>query len=713
MASDHQIAPFSLRPQPAQAGSCPRGHGALRVGRVRIAGWRSLLEGDCPACGHSYLQDLPAGHGLVYPATLDRDTGEVFDPEAAAWFSAALRRYWEEPDVAPVRLRVDRRTATDDAVLLNCLDVVYGHALLKLLNATRHRDEGCIVLVPAALEPLMPDWVSEAWVAEVGFGRLRRSLPDLERAVEGELARLPRCRLSPAFPHPHPSTYDLDDYVGAVRARAARAAPNVVLVLRDDRTWGRSKRLQASNVDHFARRLLKSHPDAAITAIGVAAGGGLPARVEDLRTPRPSADDERRWLEVLAGADLAVGVHGSNLLVPSAMARATIELLPRERYGNLLQATLVREHDPLEALANHRILYGDKSLSDVSGRRVAEVAATLLSERDRFDALMLGPLSGRDGGGAQRLPGVPDDPDLRPPPLIRHAPAARALAARAQDAPLVIRTVAERFRAQLRARTIDVPVVLDDWRGLRFELVDRGEVVAFLQHGGHFERAEMELLTAALRRGDVALDVGANIGHFAAGFARAVGPDGEVHAFEPFTSNFVRLERTAQLNDLRTLRGHRLIVADQPGTAELIDYGAGYGSWASTVPRTIELASGVVAPVARHTVASTTLDAFCAEHRLDRIAALKIDVEGGEMAVLDGARGLLDAGAVEVVLVEVSDNTLPDGVTSAQLVDRLEQAGLQPCVLRRGRLVPFRPAGPVAFTNVVAATPAAMTRLSR
>jgi FkbM family methyltransferase len=713
MASVHEITPFPLRPLPREAGSCPRGHGPLRVSRVRITGWRSLLDGDCPVCGHAYLQDLPAGHGLVYPATLDRQTGDVIDPGAVAWFSEPLRSYWEQPDIAPVPLRVDRRTATDDAVLLNCLDVIYGHALLKLLNATRHRDQGCIVLVPAALEPLVPDWVAEAWIAEVGFGRLRRSLPDLERGVDRELARLPRCRLSPAFPHPHPSTYDLDDFVGGVRARAARDAPNVVLVLRDDRTWGRSKRAQATNVERFLRRLLVGHPGAAISAIGVGAAGGLPAQVEDVRTLRPSAEDERSWLECLAGADVAVGVHGSNLLLPSGMARATIELLPRERYGNLLQATLVREQDPLAALANHRVLYGDKALSDVSGRRVAEVAATLLAERARFEALMLGPLSGRDGGGAERLPAVPDDPDLKRPLLVRYAPAARALATRAQGAPVVIHTAVDRFRAQQRARKITVPVVLHDRRGLRFELVDHGEVVSFLQHGGHFERAEMELLSASLRPGDVALDIGANIGHFAAGFARAVGPQGEVHAFEPFAANFARLERTRALNDLEALRTHQLIVADQPGTAELTDYGAGYGSWASTVPRTIELATGVVAPVARHTVASTTLDAFCAECGLDRIAAVKIDVEGGEMAVLEGAHGLLDAGAIEVVLVEVSDNTLPDGVTSAQLVDRLEQAGLQPCVLRRGRLVPFRPSGHVAFANVVAATPGAMTRLAR
>jgi hypothetical protein len=61
---------------------------------VRITGW--LVAGRrLPVCGHSYLQDLPAGHGLVYPTTLDRQTGDVIDPGTVAGFSDPLRSYWE------------------------------------------------------------------------------------------------------------------------------------------------------------------------------------------------------------------------------------------------------------------------------------------------------------------------------------------------------------------------------------------------------------------------------------------------------------------------------------------------------------------------------------------------------------------------------------------------------------------------------------------
>ncbi|MGZ8693864.1 MAG: hypothetical protein ACXWYS_00300, partial [Gaiellaceae bacterium] len=176
-----QAAPFPLRPAPEQAGTCPRCDLPLAVDRLRFPGWRSLLDGTCAGCGHRYLQDLPAGHGLVYPSTLDLTTGETFDPSGATWFSSWLRGAWEEPDGGPVELESAVRAHHDSVVLLNCLDPIYGHALLKLLNVQRElaSEPGCIVLVPAALTALVPDGVAEAWIVREPVSRLRGWLVDL------------------------------------------------------------------------------------------------------------------------------------------------------------------------------------------------------------------------------------------------------------------------------------------------------------------------------------------------------------------------------------------------------------------------------------------------------------------------------------------------------------------------------------------------------
>ncbi len=84
-----------------------------------------------------------------------------------------------------------------------------------------------------------------------------------------------------------------------------------------------------------------------------------------------------------------------------------------------------------------------------------------------------------------------------------------------------------------------------DLRGMRFELLDRNEIEQFVVHGGHFERREIDFLCAFAEPNEVVFDVGANIGAFSAPLARAVSPEGSVHAFEPVAVSRARLEPDA------------------------------------------------------------------------------------------------------------------------------------------------------------------------
>ncbi len=206
--------------------------------------------------------------------------------------------------------------------------------------------------------------------------------------------------LSPAFPHPHPATYRLPDFLPDLRPERV-GKPSVVLSLRDDRRWGRTGRSQRQNVHDLCSHLRRRFPEAAFTAIGIGGEAPLPDEVRDQRSRAPTGHDEKTWLSLAAGADLAVGVHGSNLLLPSGLASSCVELVPRGRYGNVLQATLLDDDDPLETLWRHRFVYGNGSLSDVAGKRVGAIAAELLAGDDRFHDVMLGPLAGRGGN----LPG--------------------------------------------------------------------------------------------------------------------------------------------------------------------------------------------------------------------------------------------------------------------------------------------------------------------
>ena len=392
---------LSLKPAPSTAGSCPRDGTPLEVARIHLPGWRIAIEGRCPSCGHRYVQDAPSGHGAMYPATLDLDTGELLNPAGADWFSRPLRDTWEYPDLKPVGFTVDRGGEEREAgLLLNCLDPIYGHALLKLLSAPRVIDSAgaatSVVLVPRSLAHLVPPGAGELWVVDEPVRRLGGWLEQLEERLTREIARFESMDLFSAPVQPHPSTFDIERLVGSVEPERA-GAPAIALSLRDDRLWGTDRGDEAVRVTELAGRLAEAYPDVAIAVVSPGTPGGLPAAVHDLRDPRPGLEEEMRWLAVLRGADLAIGVHGSNMLLPSALARATLELIPAARWGNILQASLVRETDPLEALYNHRFVYGDDQLADIAAGELAQLAVEVIDGAARF-------VAHTRGGSVPRVP---------------------------------------------------------------------------------------------------------------------------------------------------------------------------------------------------------------------------------------------------------------------------------------------------------------------
>lgn len=68
-------------------------------------------------------------------------------------------------------------------------------------------------------------------------------------------------------------------------------------------------------------------------------------------------DHERRCGERYASSHIVVGVHGSNMLLPTAHAGGLVELIGPERWGNFRQDVLFRETgDRREMFFRYRFL---------------------------------------------------------------------------------------------------------------------------------------------------------------------------------------------------------------------------------------------------------------------------------------------------------------------------------------------------------------------
>jgi FkbM family methyltransferase len=163
--------------------------------------------------------------------------------------------------------------------------------------------------------------------------------------------------------------------------------------------------------------------------------------------------------------------------------------------------------------------------------------------------------------------------------------------------------------------------------------------------GGSFEPAETAVLQYLLRDAPVFIDVGANVGYFVC-LARQTGC--HVVAVEPSADNLRLLYANLVANGWDDVEVFPLGVGSASGIVTL--YGGGTAAslltrWAGT------------SPVVRQTIAMSTLDTVVGDRFGSQALVIKVDVEGSECAVLEGAMRLVErsprpAWVVEVCLTE-------------------------------------------------------------
>ena len=148
------------------------------------------------------------------------------------------------------------------------------------------------------------------------------------------------------------------------------------------------------------------------------------------------------------------------------------------------------------------------------------------------------------------------------------------------------------------------------------------------------ERRERIFFRRHLRAGMTVVDMGANVGYYTVQFSKLVGASGSVYAFEPdpLCRDILR-HRVGSLAS-RNVRIEDAALGEAEGEATL------YCSNRDRAEnRTYPFEAGV--PVETETVRVSTLDAYCDTHAVGPIDAIKIDVEGAEVSVLRGMRGIM------------------------------------------------------------------------
>jgi FkbM family methyltransferase len=220
------------------------------------------------------------------------------------------------------------------------------------------------------------------------------------------------------------------------------------------------------------------------------------------------------------------------------------------------------------------------------------------------------------------------------------------------------------------------------WDGAEFR-VDLRDRIQRQMWCGCYETHVMRALRGMLRTGDVFLDLGAHIGYHSYFAAGLVGPSGRVFALEADPENYLRLKKNLEAFPYAyaeecAIWSHegKLIFARSESIQE-----SGWGALAS-VHNTPEREQIEVDGV--------SLDAWSERIGLKAVRAAKMDVEGSEFAVLQGARRVLQHMR-PMLLLEMNESLLLQAGASAVLVEQLLRThGYKLHVLSDGSIQPWK-----------------------
>ena len=227
------------------------------------------------------------------------------------------------------------------------------------------------------------------------------------------------------------------------------------------------------------------------------------------------------------------------------------------------------------------------------------------------------------------------------------------------------------------------------------DLPNENTILSYIGAGRFYEPDVAEVFLRVLREGDVVVDVGGNAGFFTMLGAALVGSSGQMLSFEPDPVNCARLRRNVALNAFG-----QVTVLENPATSRVgrveffinSDDSGGNALWDPAL-----YPGNVRSQVARQvlSMAGTTIDAELAQRDIGAVKLLKIDTEGADHTVLQGARRLLAEHRATFVVCELHEFGLAQmGSSQDALRGFMAEFGYESFVLYyNGRLPHLVPRG--------------------
>jgi hypothetical protein len=401
---------IEIFPQPYNQFLCPKcKSSSVRQHKLIFQGIHLVADLECTQCGFAFYQDFPVGHGVTYAAIIDKKDMCVLAPAGMDWYTQPLVHSLQQPSESPVVVSKKINSEAKEprtVIFFNCLDAWYGHVLLKLMNVQFYHDQHptykMIVLVPAGFTWMVPGYVYEVWTADIKLRDTTNYYLQLEAFIREELKKYKTVYHASGYSHPPLQQVRVQDFFREPAfdmERFLSTPPQITFIYREDRLWispfmnrlfnflnhrkikslnGFFYRLQIKNINRLAKKIKSRLPQSGLTVCGLGNYGKLAEGITDWRSSAVSEQQELAWCSLYAKSHLVIGIHGSNMLIPSALAAAWLEILPNDRVSNISQDLFCKY------AFNQMVFLGRFASPYDPLNRIADIACSMITDYESF-----------------------------------------------------------------------------------------------------------------------------------------------------------------------------------------------------------------------------------------------------------------------------------------------------------------------------------------
>jgi FkbM family methyltransferase len=184
-----------------------------------------------------------------------------------------------------------------------------------------------------------------------------------------------------------------------------------------------------------------------------------------------------------------------------------------------------------------------------------------------------------------------------------------------------------------------------------------------------YEPYETQLISSIINPGNVVLDIGANIGYYTLIFAKHVGQNGKVFAFEPEPANFRLLEKNVSIN------GYSNVILEQKAVSNRNEKKKLYLSKETAGMHRIYKSQH--ANLDSVEIETISLDTYFSNYT-GKIDFIKMDIEGSEYTALEGMQTVLQRQNNVKLLTAFFPSAIQDyGYKPEQYIDLLMSNGFR------------------------------------